>query len=292
MATTESVKQQVATRQSNGGGNAPARVSHGHTLLDTLEGMRPQIARALPSMVEPDRFIRVALTTLRRTPKLLQCTPESVLGGLMTSAQLGLEPGPLGHAYLVPFYNGKTKQHEAQWIIGYTGIIDLARRSGSIETMIARAVYEEDLFDVEYGLNERLEHKPNLVTDDRGPLLYTYAIAKYVGGGHNFVVLGRGDIEKAKQQSQTGRANKGPWVDHFEPMALKTAVRRLRPFLPLSVEMRDAFASDEQTRLYTGDEGDVIDVAPEPDPAIEAGAVEDEPDGETAGEQTQGGDGS
>jgi recombination protein RecT len=195
----------------------------------------------------------------------------------------------------VPFCDRKTQSYEVTFILGYTGLIELARRSGSILTVNARAVYEADSFDVEYGLDERLEHKPNLDVDDRGELRYVYSVAKYVGGGHNFVVLSRADVEKYRQRSKA--SEHGPWVTDYSAMALKTAVRRLRPFLPMSIEMKTAFAADETARLYSGEDDGVVDVAPA-DAAIEAGAEpepepaadDDSPSGDEQGDAPGNGD--
>ena len=273
MATQQDAKKAVAT--ANSGGNQPARTD---AATDLIERLKPAMAKALPSAVPPERFARVSLTLLRRQPELLKCSQQSLMGGLMQAAQLGLEPGPpLGQCWLVPFWDKKTQSYEVTFILGYTGLIELARRSGSILTVNARAVYEADSFDVEYGLEERLEHKPNLDVDDRGELRYVYSVAKYVGGGHNFVVLSRADVDKYRQRSKASQ--QGPWVTDYEAMALKTSVRRLRPFLPMSIEMKTAFAADETARLYSGEDDGVVDVAPA-DAALEAGAdPEPEPDG-------------
>src|SRR5690606_28083055 len=131
---------------------------------------RAEIARALPRHMDPDRMLRIAMTVVRQTPDLQKCTVPSVLGALMQAAQLGLEPGILGHCYLVPFRNGRTGQHEVQFIIGYKGLIDLARRSGNIQSIAAHPVYENDLFEFEYGLNERLRHVPYYAREDRREL--------------------------------------------------------------------------------------------------------------------------
>jgi recombination protein RecT len=281
MATQQTAK--TAVQQANdGGGQQPAR--QGQTMYQMLEQVKPQIERALPKTMTAERFTRIALTTIRQNPSLMRATPASLMGALLTAAQLGLEPGPLGHAYIVPYWNSELGSYEAQFQLGYTGIIDLARRSEHIETITARAVYEADHFDVEYGLNEKLEHKPQL-DGDRGQLRFVYAYAKYVGGGHNFVVMSREDIEKVRETSQTGRKNKGPWRDWYEQMSLKSAIKRLRAYLPLSVEMADAFAADEQRLTWSPDDGDVVDIPAEPaDPAPPAGG-EPEPD---AGESPAG----
>lgn len=198
------------------------------------ENFKPQIQAALPKHMSPDRMLRISLTELRKTPKLNECDPMSLLGAIVQSAQLGLEPGSaLGHAYLVPFYNNKTGRHEVQLIPGYKGLIDLARRSGQIAAISARCVYENDKFDFSYGLNERLDHVP--AKSDRGALIYVYAVAKLRDGSTQMEVMSMDEVERVRALSKS--KDFGPWKDHYDEMARKTAVRRLAKYLPLSPEM-------------------------------------------------------
>ena len=81
----------------------------------------------------------------------------------MQAVQLGLEPGLLGHCYILPY------KREATFIIGYKGMIDLARRSGHIQSIYAHAVHENDEFEYELGLHPKLEHKPS--HGDRGAFI-------------------------------------------------------------------------------------------------------------------------
>jgi recombination protein RecT len=272
LATQQDAKKAVAT--ANSGGNQPAKTD---AATDLIERLKPAMAKALPSAVPPEWFARVSLTLLRRQPELLKCSQQSLMGGLMQAAQLGLEPGPpLGLCWLVPFWDKKTQTYEVTFILGYTGLIRLARRSGSILKIEARVVYENDHFAVSYGLNERLDHDP-VVDGDRGKFRCVYALAEYVGGGHNFVVLSKADVDKYRERSKSSQ--QGPWVTDYAAMAEKTAVRRLRPFLPMSIEMQTAFAADETARLYSGEDNGVVDVAPA-DAALEPGGdPEPEPDG-------------
>src|SRR5690554_4947647 len=139
-------------------GNAVAQRQN--TLTALIERQKPEIARALPRHMDPDRLARIATTVMRQTPQLAQCTPESFLGALMTCAQLGLEPGPLGHAYLVPY------GREVTFVPGYRGLLELARRSGQIRTIAAHVVKQNDEFEFELGLEPKLVHRPAL--RDRG----------------------------------------------------------------------------------------------------------------------------
>ncbi len=220
-----------------------------------LERQKDQIAMALPRHISVDRMLRVVLTSIRRTPKLLECDQMSLLGAVMEAAQLGLEPdGVLGHAYLVPY--GK----KVQLIPGYKGLIDLARRSGNVESIQARAVYEGDEFDFAYGDTPFLTHKP---TADPGELLAVYAIAKLKGGETVFEVMWRTQVETIRKRSMA--ANNGPWVTDYDEMARKTAVRRLVKYLPLSAEVARAVTLDDMAEAGIPQDLEFIDVTAEVD---------------------------
>lgn len=212
--------------------------------------IKAQMALALPRHVTADRLARVALTEVRRNPVLARCDQHSFLGAIMLCAQLGLEPGgPLGHAYLVPFENKKAGRLEVQFVIGYRGMIELARRSGQIASIEARAVYEGDRFECRFGLDSDLVHIPDWDSPHRGSpekLRFAYAVAKLKDGGVQFIVLSRRDIEAARAAS---KAASGPWQTNYEEMALKSAVRRLFKWLPISVELAQAIEQDERAEL-------------------------------------------
>jgi recombination protein RecT len=226
-----------------------------------------EIKRALPRHMTPDRMARIALTELRRVPKLMECNPKSFFGAVIQASQLGLEPGGgLGHAYLVPY------KQECQLIIGYRGMIDLARRSGQIVSITARVVHEKDEFSYAYGLNEKLDHTP-FADGDPGRLIYVYAVARLKDGGVQFEVMSKADVDKIRQRSKS--SSSGPWVTDYEAMAKKTVIRQIFKYLPVSVELRTAMDLDERADtdqpqhndlLLTGeapppaDDGEIIDV--------------------------------
>lgn len=198
------------------------------TLLGS-DSVKRQFAAALPRVgITPERMVRFALTALNRSPGLLKCVPQSFLACVVQSAQLGLDPsGITGEAYLVPFKDTCT------FIIGYRGLLKLARRSGSVIEAAAHVVHEKDTFEYEYGLDAKLVHKPSTEADP-GPVTHAYAYAKFKDGGRVFEVMTRAEVEKVRSQSRASQ--NGPWVTHPEEMARKTAFRRLAKWLPLEPE--------------------------------------------------------
>jgi recombination protein RecT len=220
-----------------------------------FESQKATLAAVLPKHVSPDRMLKIALGALRTTPKLMECTVESLMGAVVQCSQLGLEPNtPLGHAYLIPFEKKKkqggdwvTDKVETQIVIGYKGLIDLARRSGQVVSIAAHAVHENDHFDYAYGLDEKLEHKPAMTT--RGRVIAFYAVAKLVGGGHAFEVMSAEQVNEIRDASQNYKfardKSKTVWGQHYEEMGRKTVLRRLFKYLPVSIELATAAAIDD-----------------------------------------------
>lgn len=268
MAGTDKARQ-AALAQAAQTKAAPDKAGQ-PTVADLLEKLKPQIARALPKQMDSDRFARIVMTTLRRTPKLMECDPQSLMAACMLSAQLGLEPGPLGHAWLIPY------KREVTFVLGYRGIIELARRSGEIVSIEAREVREADEFEFAYGLDARLHHVPAL--GDRGKPLYYWGLAKFKDGGHYFEVLSMDDIERHRASSAA--KNSGPWVDHYSAMARKTCIRSMAPYLPLSPEAARAVDADDGVVANLPLDADEVEVRHDDVIRVEATVRNDEGDGE------------
>lgn len=260
MAVDQSkLSSQLAAKANEGQGQ-------GKTIAQLFEEMKPAIAQAIPKHMTPDRLLRIATTAIKTTPKLKACTAESLLASVMQCAQLGLEPGVLGHAYLIP-YNNKKKDangkeywvQEAQFQIGYKGLLDLVRRTGEIMSISAHAVHKNDKFEVEYGINEKLRHVPEF-DGERGEVTKYYAYAKFKDGGYSFLVMGKKDIERHRDMySKTSKF--GPWVDQFDEMAKKTVIKALVKYMPISIELQSKVSMDETIKTeISEDMSEVIDV--------------------------------
>ncbi len=221
-----SISDKLNTPTSQQPATVPAMLKQHNARLKTIA----------PSGIDVNKFSAALMAEVRNSPKLADCNPMSILGAFIKSTQLGLEPGAaLGHCYFVPF------KSECTLVMGYRGMMELAYRSGRVQSIAARVIYQNDEFSYSFGISDELSHKP--ATDDRGSITGVYAIAKLVGGGIHFEVLSMADIEKARKASKAGSS--GPWRDHFEEMAKKTAIRRLFKYLPIGIELNRAIVIDE-----------------------------------------------
>jgi len=257
--TTESVVKQEAAKPTT------AIAKKGQpTIQQFLESRKDLIAQVAPKHLTPDRLIKVALMARARNKALLLCSPESLLQAVINAAELGLEPsGLLGQAYLVPY--GK----DVQLIPGYRGLIDLARRSGQISRIEAHVVHENDTFDISYGIEPKLEHKPTLSANPGKPVA-VYAIAKLKDGTTQVEVMTISQVEAIRSRSKAAKS--GPWVTDFEEMARKTVVRRLCKYLPLSPELQKALEFEES--IESGREAMVEVVVPPSEDEAKGGAAE------------------
>lgn len=226
----------------------------------------------IPKHLTAERLVRIAISSALHSPKLLACSAQSILLGVMQAAVLGLEVGNgLGHAYLVAY---KTT---AQMIVGYRGYVDLALRSGKVQAVEARAAHEGDKFDYTFGLHPYLMHKPT--GDEGAEFIAAYAIAR-MGNISEFDVMEKPAIERIRTRSRA--KDDGPWVTDYDEMAKKTVVRRLAKLLPVSVEFAAAVELDNRADGVEAKSNDIIDL---PVPELEPVGTFEEPTQSTAKEK-------
>lgn len=220
------------------------------TMQEYIKRMEGEIAKALPSVLTPERFTRITLSALSSNSTLQQCTPQSFLGAMMQAAQMGVEPNtPLGQAYLIPYRNhGRL---ECQFQLGYKGLIDLAYRSGDVQTVQAHTVYENDEFEYELGLEPKLRHIPK--KSGRGAPVYFYAVFRTKSGGFGFEVMSVDDV-RAHAKRYSKACNSGPWQTNFEEMAKKTVLKKTLKYAPLKTEFVRAISADETIKTQVSED--------------------------------------
>ena len=246
------VKEALAVQAAASDDDGSVKLTKNMTIPDMVKAMMPEIKKALPSVLTPERFTRIALSALNNTPALQQCTPISFLAALMNAAQLGLEPNtPLGQAYLIPYKN--KGQLEVQFQVGYKGLIDLAYRNGQMQTIQAQAVYENDHFEYEFGLEPKLVHRP--AYSDRGEVVYFYGIFRTVNGGFGFSVMSKADMDiYAKTYSKAFDSSYSPWKTNYEEMAKKTVIKQALKYAPIRTDFQRALTLDETIKKEISDD--------------------------------------
>lgn len=242
-------------------------------LADLIEKSARELGRALPEHLRSERLVRIALTCIRLNPELSKCTPESFLGALFTSAQLGIEP-IAGRAYLLPFNNSRKKTDgswhtvkEVQFVLGYKGLSDLFYRHEKAVQLDWGVVHSNDEFDYELGTNAFLRHKP--AKSNRGEPSFYWVQATLLNGGKPFLVMSKEDcLLHAQKHSKTWDKKKSefysssPWATNTDAMCLKTVLIQLGKLLPVSVELQRAIEADETSRDFRRGIQNVLDLPP------------------------------
>ncbi len=206
----------------------------------------------MPASLDYARFRKVVTLAISKNPRLMECTPSSIVRSVIEAAELGLEPtGLLGRAYLVPYRVNVAKrgappkwEDQAELRLGYMAYVDLALRSGRVRAAEARLVYEGDAYEVMFGTEPRINHRPAFLTSDPEKILHAYAVVWYVDGTFDFEPMRKDQIDGIRARSKS--ANSGPWVTDYGEMAKKTVLRRLMKRAPLTVEAMEAINRDDE----------------------------------------------
>lgn len=254
MGTTTTGRPPMSLEQMRQVGKLVAKDAGGGSVQAFFEANKDTLKSLLPRHMTPERMLKIAMGALRTTPKLMGCTVQSLFGAVVHCSQLGLEPNtPQGHIYLIPFENKRKGVTEVQIVVGFKGLVDLARRSGQIVSISARARHRNDEWKMLLGTEDTIHHVP--ADGERGEVVGYYAVAKLQGGGVQFEYMNRADVEKVRDASQGYKTavrfgkTDSPWQAHFDEMAKKTVVRRLCKMLPMSIEMANLMAADERGEM-------------------------------------------
>lgn len=257
MGTTTTARPPMSLEQMRQVGKQVAKDAGGGSVQAFFDANKDTLKALLPRHMTPERMLKIAMGALRTTPKLMGCTVQSLFGAVVHCSQLGLEPNtPQGHIYLIPFENKRKGVTEVQIVVGFKGLVDLARRSGQIVSISARARHRNDEWKMLLGTEDTIHHIP--ADGDRGEVIGFYAVAKLQGGGVQFEYMNRADVEKVRDASQGYKTavkfgkSDSPWMAHFDEMAKKTVVRRLCKMLPMSIEMANLMAADERGEMGVG----------------------------------------
>jgi recombination protein RecT len=203
-----------------------------------------ELRTILGDSVPVKRFIKTAVVAIAKNPDLQRCTIESLVIAIVEAAEVGIEPtGSLSRGWLVPFQEkgGPTK---AQLIIGWMGLIDLAKDSGEVSKITARVVYEGDEFTVEQGTEERVVHVPRYATEDPEKIKYAYMVATMKDGSTVHEVMTKAQIDEVRSKA---KARNGPaWTQSYPEMSRKTVVRRGVKYLHLTPRAIRAIERDDE----------------------------------------------
>lgn len=231
---------------------APAADAAEPTLVQRIEGLRPHLERAVPAgTVDVDRFILEAWHAIRASKYLVMCDWSTLGGGILTAAQLGLSLNPtLGEAWLIPRKARRQDEHgkwrdvwEANFQLGYKGVLKLARRSGTVGAVTTGTIHDWGELEEVYGTSPRLVVRP-IRPRPAEPIAYWCRVQMLDGADDVFAVMERSELEAIRDSIPGANRDGSAWREHFDAMASLTVFRRLRSMLPLSVDLATALEAD------------------------------------------------
>jgi len=242
-------------------------VGNKNTLATMLRdpGIMKSMSEGISKLIPIEKLIKMGIIAAQRTPKLLQCTQNSIIFSLMTSGQLGLDcSGILGQAYLIPYKN------QATFIIGYKGLVTLAYRSGQVRSISTDVVFQDEPFTFKRGTKTVLEHIPNYRIERDyslkgiGEIECVYCIVELTNGSQHIEVMGVGAIEKIRKSSRNGDGD--IWTIYWCEQAKKTVYRRCSKWIPLSIDYHDEHADAYVNAISVDnsqfEDADYVDIEP------------------------------
>lgn len=249
-------------------------------------GTKIKLAAAAGKLMDPARMLSLVAHAVRKNPRLLECDPGSVIGAMMASAALGLEPNtPQQQAFLIPYKQRKNvggkwvDTYECQFQIGARGFVTLAYRSGYVESLQAEAIHANDVFDHMMGTETFLKFAKTL--RDPGELIGAFCYTKLKGGGEAATILPKEEIYKSRARSETykslvaavasadndkdrkkaeAKLAETPWVMFEDDMAAKTVIKKHAKRLPIQAGdcISAALAMDETRNVSAFSDPDVL----------------------------------
>lgn len=224
------------------------------TLPQLMDQAEARVAEVLPAGMDAVRVMRLAKLAIHKEPKIAQCDPVSVIQCIVDASSLGLEiDSPIGGAHLIPF------KRQCTLILDYRGLVRLALRSGFVDKLISRAVYEGEPFQILQGTKEELRHVPDVTGPGDNEIVGVYALATLSNGQVLHEYMSLSEVELIKDRSRAG--NSGPWVTDFEAMAKKTVMKRMMKWLDLNPEFSRAIEFDNRGEGFSGGTIEDDDVA-------------------------------
>jgi recombination protein RecT len=198
-----------------------------------------------------DEFLVSAFQAVKKNPKLLLCNAESLFGAILLSAEMKLKFNtPENHAYIIPYGS------EANFQIGYQGLVELMYRNSRVRRVIAEAVFEKDEFRYSLGLTPDLHHVPYMGSDGRGELVAAYCVVQLKDADPIFTVVGKKELDEVRNLSKAKDKKDSPYnsgTDVHHWMEIKVAIKKIAKMIPKTEDLEFiAKAVEADSRLEVG----------------------------------------
>jgi len=223
----------------------------------TSKGFQALINRTLGDEGRAKRFTAGIISAVSVNPQLQSCDAKTIVAAGFLGEALNLSPSPqLGQYYMVPFKN------QAQFILGYKGMMQLAQRSGQLLSL--------DAVDIKRGEVVRCDpirgvYEFRAIEDpeqrEAAETVGYYAYFEMLNGFRKEIYMTRGQMEAhARRYSASYGRNTSPWQSNFDDMARKTMLRQLisKHGCPMSTDMVQGVIGDGMVSTVDTGTGEVV----------------------------------
>jgi len=235
-----------------------------------LENTRTQDYLASVLGEKKQTFVSNMVALVSNNKALSECDPSTIMFSCLKSSALDLSLDPaLGLCYVLPYRDNKNNVTVATWQLGARGYVQLALRSAQFKKLNVRDVRDGEIVGEDFVSGE-LQFKKLAADREKAPIVGYVAYMQLVNGFEKQLYMTVEELDAhAKRFSQTYRRGYGLWADKDMRGAMmeKTVLKRLlSKYAPLSVEMRDAIASDQavlgenDSKRYIDNEENAIDI--------------------------------
>lgn len=196
------------------------------TVVEGLEKFTVDNEEALMGIMPKDadfgKLKNSFISAVRNNPKVMECSPKSIIDTLRHSAQLGLETGAAEEFYIVP-----RKVHGkfiATFQMGYLGRIKMGIQSGILKDWKSEVVYQDDDFKVDLANNNVCHH---IAGDKRTDPKGAYCLINLTTGGTIVKYLSKAQLDAKRSDSATDAYWKTGETSMMEKVVLLEGLRQL-----------------------------------------------------------------
>ncbi len=194
------------------------------------------------------KFLSGVVDSVQRNPKLLNCSPESLINSFMIMAQLEFMPSAVsGEAYVLPY------GEKAQFQLGYQGIVTLLYKAGA-KSVVSEIVRKNDKFQI---VNGSITHEvdPFKTREERGEPMGAYSIITTQTGGKVEKFMRKDEIlSYGKRFSKTFEDQYSPWKENNDPegwMWKKTVLKQAAKLAPKNETINIAISYDNEDSIIS-----------------------------------------
>jgi len=195
------------------------------------------------------QFVASLVSLANTTYGLTNVEPKSLMFCGLKAAALDLPlDNNLGFAYAVPYKNNKTNTTEAQFQLGWKGLVQLAQRTSLYKNINVLDIREGELVKWD-PFTEELELKisPDMEQRDKLPIIGYAGYFELLNGFKKVSYWAKPKVERhGKKFSKSYNFGSSGWKTNFDAMAMKTVIKNLlSKWGPLSTELKEAIKFDQ-----------------------------------------------